>query len=158
MLKSLKSLAALILCLSMAISFTSCYGDTNEWAVEINGEKISSGVYLGYLVNAYSAATTELSSKEGYTENKIFEMTIEEKSVEQWIKDKALESCKLYVATNKMFDEYKCEINSELKATINKAVETQWETSSQYYETNGCSKSSYKKMIEASYKQNVLFL
>ncbi|MEG0664633.1 MAG: hypothetical protein RR483_06005, partial [Clostridia bacterium] len=113
MLKSLKSLAALILCLSMAISFTSCYGDTNEWTVEINGEKISSGVYLGYLVNAYSAATTELSSKEGYTENKIFEMTIEEKSVEQWIKDKALESCKLYVATNKMFDEYKCEINPE---------------------------------------------
>ena len=144
--------AALAVC--MVLPFTACSGDTT-WVYDYDGEKISAGLYIAFTMSAY----TQVSSQEEYdSEKDFFDQTIEEKTTEQWIIDKAQEMADEYVATNRKFDELGLTLTEEEQAEIDNSVESVWSYYGTMYEDNGVAKTTYAKLVETQQKRQKIFM
>ncbi len=90
---------SLILAAAMLLSLAACMGRNETWAVEVDGEKIPTGVYLYYQFNAYQ----EASSLAADTETALLKQKIEEQNAAVWIHQKTIEYCRKRVATEREF-------------------------------------------------------
>ena len=149
---SLKTkILSFIMAVGIAFSFSSCADTT--YAHIINGDKVPSGVYLGYLVQAYM----ESSQKVTDTAADPFTQQIDGVDFKQWVKNRAYEITTKNAAISILFKENGCEFTDTDKATIDSYNNAMWSYYGALYEENGTSKASLRKISEIDYMYNILF-
>lgn len=150
-LKIVKRIAAGLLCAAVACSFTACKDTT--WSYKIDDVTITSGMYIAFQINAY----IEAQEKAADQDKALLDQTIEDKTAEAWIADRVLEMSKSYVAVEKKFDELKLTLSDDDKKVLDNQLEQYWGYFQPYFEPNGAGKQSYKKILQNSYKSNMIF-
>ena len=91
------------------------------------------------------------------TSKSVLEQKIEGKDAAEWINSKVLESAKSYVAVEKKFNELGLTLSDSDKNKINTQLENMWSYYQSIYEPNGAGKQSVKKVLQNSYKSNLIF-
>lgn len=148
-----KKITAFLLTAMLCFSLTSC-GDDGV-AAEFDETEIPAGVYILQQVIAFNDAQQSEdydSSLEDIWDNKI-----EEKSLEDWINEKALQYLKNYAAVEKWFDEEGLTLSEEDLESIDYSVESTWSTYEDKYTDLGIAKSSYELYQTNQYKYTLLF-
>lgn len=148
-----KKIMAGMLSVLMLISLVSC--SNTDWVIKDGDLTISSGVYLGYLVNATLDA---LSSNNAKSVKDLMKLTIENKSADEYIKEKALDYCKTHIAIEKKFNELGLTLSEETNKSIDTTLSYYLSYYSSYYEENGCGEKSLRAIIESNYKLDELFM
>lgn len=149
---SLKTkILSFIMAVGIAFSFSSCADTT--YAHIINGDKVPSGVYLGYLVQAYMEGSQKVTdtAADPYTQQ------IDGVDFKQWVKNRAYEITTKNAAISILFKENGCEFTDTDKATIDSYNNAMWSYYGALYEENGTSKASLRKISEIDYMYNILF-
>ena len=152
-MKLLKKLVTAAIAGCMALSLSACSDTT--WVYEFDGEKIPSGLYIGYTISAYS----QVSQQEGYDANikDIFKQTINGKSTYQWIKDTAKQECAMYAVYEKKFNELGLSFSEDDISALDSSLKSNWDSLGTVYEKNGVSKASYRKLLESSKRESMIF-
>lgn len=166
--------AAAVLCGALAVTACGCGANTTT-ALTIDGTEIPAGVYISYQMDALSEAQSVLAEEqpdldmtaEGFDFKK---QTIEGVAAEEWVKNKTVELCRTYVASNRMFDEYGLSLTAEQKAELSAYVKSTWDeenmyaqyiygydTLGEYYETLGVGEKSFEAIQTVFTKQEALF-
>ena len=150
-MKILPRIGAGVLCAALACSLASCKDTT--WSYKVEDTTITSGMYITFQLNAYMDAQgkTEDSSKS------VLEQKIEDKNAVEWINEEVLKAAKSYVAVEKKFNELGLELSESDKNKINTQLENMWSYYQSIYEPNGAGKQSLKKVLQNSYKSNLIF-
>lgn len=172
--KMTKRAMAAVLCGALALTACSC-GNTTGTALTIDGTEIPAGVYICYQMDALSEAQTVLAEEQPdldmYAEDfDIKNHTIKGVAAEEWIKNKTVELCRSFVATNKLFDEYGLSLTAEQQTEIDAYVESVWNDENiyaqyiygvdvlgKYYESLGVGEKSFEEIQTIYYKQETLF-
>lgn len=172
--KLTKKAASAVICGAMALTACGC-GNTTGTALTIDGEDIRAGIYIYYQMSALDEATSILSEEQPdldlYAEDfDITAYTVEGVNAEEWIKNKTIDYCRIFVATNKAFDEYGLSLTDEEKAEINDTVTSLWTEENiyaqyfygvdiigEYYEGLGIGQQSYKDISTLGYKREAIF-
>lgn len=153
-MKIFSRIVAAVLAVCMILPFTACSGDTS-WVYDYDGEKINGGLYIAFTISAY----TQVSTHEDYdSEKDLFDQTLDDKTTEQWIKDRAAEMADEYVATNRKFDELGLSLTESEKNEVKNSVDSVWEMYGTMYEENGVGKTSYQKLVETQQKRQKIFM
>ncbi len=153
-MKIFSRIVAAVLAVCMILPFTACSGDTS-WVYDYDGEKINGGLYIAFTISAY----TQVSAHEDYDSKKdIFEQKLDDKTAEQWIKDKAAEMADEYIATNRKFDELGLSLTDSEKNEVKNSVDNVWSMYGAMYEDNGVGKESYQKLVETQQKRQKIFM
>jgi len=147
----LRKILATALCAFTLLSFASCK-DTS-WVVSSGEQTVGAGVYLGYLTDAYYTAATSVTDPE----KDLFKQKFDGVKAADYIKNIAMESCKSYLVTNTLFDEYKLSFTEEEKKSFEESFVSLWESVSEIYEENGCGKESLKKIMLNDEKYQKIF-
>ena len=150
-MKRCKALSAGILAAAMLFGMTGCYGDTT-WVMETETDTVPAGVYLTYMIGAYSEAQDSIDSTQD-----MWEQSIDGVSVEQWIINEAVSRSKEYIAVNLLFDELGMTLSEEDNESIKNQANNYWTNNQEFYEKNGISFASVKKLTENTYKTNLIF-
>ena len=153
-MKLYKRFAAVAAAALMSLSLTAC-GDTS-WVYKTDSDTVSSGVYLGYLTQAYIGG----QSAEGFdsTIKNIWKQKINDMSYKDYVNQTAEESSKRYLAISQKFDEMGLELSEEELSTVDMQAELYWNYGyQQYFQPNGTSLESYKKMLISSMKESAIF-
>ncbi|MGN1081895.1 MAG: peptidylprolyl isomerase [Acutalibacteraceae bacterium] len=148
-----KKIIAGMLSVLMLISLVSC--SNTDWVIEEGDITISSGVYLGYLINATLEA---LSSNSAESVKDLMKLTIENKSADEYIKENALNYCKTHIAIEKKFKELGLTLSEETENSIDSDLARYLAYYSAYYEENGCGEKSLRAIIESNYMLDELFM
>ena len=147
----LKKVIAGTLAIATILCFTSCK-DTS-WVISAGEDTVPAGVYLGYLVDSYYVAAQQATDQ-----NKdLFDQQIGEVDADDYIKAAALESCKQYIAVNRLFDEYKLSFTDKELEEIKSSIASTWSSVSALYEENGCGKASFEKIMMVDEKYDKIF-
>lgn len=172
--KGLKRTLTTALCGAMILSAASC-GSETKTALTIDGEEISAGIYIYYQMSALGEAESLLSEEQPDLDMTAedFDITaysVEGVSVDEWVKNDAIEHCRKYVAINKKFDELGLSLTSDENSEINEYVNGLWTEENvyaqyiygvdiigEYYEQYGIGQQSFKNIYALSYKQDKLF-
>ena len=150
-MKLAKRIAAGLLCAAAACSFTACKDTT--WAYKIQDTTITAGMYIAYQINAYMEAQNEAED----TTKDVLEQQIDGKDATAWINEKVLEYCKSYVAVEQKFNELGLSFSDSDKNILETQLENMWYYYQSLYEPNGAGKQSVEKILENSYKSNLIF-
>lgn len=150
-MKLLKRIGAVLVAFSMVISITAC-ADTS-WVLKYGDKTVSSGLYLSFLMSAYSEAGTKITD----TETELFKQKIEEKDVKDWIVERAEVLASQYIAVENKFDEMGLTLSETDQNEINQSMKTEWPNVSAIYEQNGVGEASYKLYVTSRKKTTRLF-
>lgn len=146
-----KRLLAGLMTAVLLFSVTACSGDTT-WVMKTEDDTLPAGVYIAYLMDAYTEAKDKIDSTKD-----TWEQTIEDVSVEQWIVNRAVERAKQYIAVNIMYDELGMTLDTEADKVIKNQANIAWEQEQETFEKNGVAFSSVQKLAENNYKAEKLF-
>ena len=150
---AIKKIAASTICGALLLSMAGC-ADTS-WSVKKNDdETLSVGTYIYYMTQAYS----EAKEKTGKSGNVVLSETIDKKTGDQWIRDRAKELCVEQMTLDKLCKDNKINItDDEIDATYKSqsvfygygycSYYDMWVMSKQSYEAMGISENSYKNAI-----------
>ena len=153
MKNAIKKIAASTICGALLLSMAGC-ADTS-WSVKKNDdETLSVGTYIYYMTQAYS----EAKEKTGKSGNVVLSETIDKKTGDQWIRDRAKELCVEQITLDKLCKDNKINItDDEIDATYKSqsvfygygycSYYDMWVMSKQSYEAMGISENSYKNAI-----------
>ena len=153
MKNAIKKIAASTICGALLLSMAGC-ADTS-WSVKKNDdETLSVGTYIYYMTQAYS----EAKEKTGKSGNVVLSETIDKKTGDQWIRDRAKELCVEQMTPDKLCKDNKINItDDEIDATYKSqsvfygygycSYYDMWVMSKQSYEAMGISENSYKNAI-----------
>lgn len=153
MKNAIKKIAASTICGALLLSMAGC-ADTS-WSVKRNDdETLSVGTYIYYMTQAYS----EAKEKTGKSGNVVLSETIDKKTGDQWIRDRAKELCVEQMTLDKLCKDNKINItDDEIDATYKSqsvfygygycSYYDMWVMSKQSYEAMGISENSYKNAI-----------
>ena len=155
-MNKLKRLFAAVLACTALFAATACGQDTAT-ALTINGTEIPAGVYIYYLSAAASEANSTYTTEVTDGSVDFWSYKIDDTDVKTWIENKAIESCKRYVANLSLADEYDAALTSDQKKQINTSVDSNWENYSETITKMGISKESYAKVYENTYIENNIF-
>ena len=161
-MKYIKKFGALVLAFAMTLSFAACSDTT--WVFDYDGEKIPSGLYIAFTMEAYREAANRDDLNTEITD--LMKQTIEGKDAAAWIKDKAKEYAAKYVVINRKFDELGLTLSEEQTASIDSTVSSYLDqvvstdtgrTVEDIYLDNGVSRASYRMVAENSEKNRAIF-
>ncbi|MBD5081268.1 MAG: hypothetical protein HDT44_05830 [Ruminococcaceae bacterium] len=175
----LSAVTAVVIAVVSVLGFSGCSSQVN-YALEINGEKIPSGLYILFSGYAYQQAqqkfieenpdTNTSTSDFDYTAQKVGDMDFMD-----YVKQETVNYCKRYTAVANLFDQLNITFDDEEKDQINDAVNSQWDyeipemasaslsylknfdTMGEYYESLGVSKASLKLYISDTMRANKIF-
>ncbi|QEY35338.1 hypothetical protein FL966_09930 [Caproiciproducens galactitolivorans] len=139
MIKILKKGVAVLLAFIMAASTAACASTDKSWAMKNNSLTVPIGVYIYNLYSAYQSANT---LKKDPTKP-VLDQKIENKSAEEYIKDKALTYTKMLLVLNDKMKELNLSLTAEETKTISSVTDAQWEQASSTLEKYGVSKQSF---------------
>ncbi|MEG0570759.1 MAG: hypothetical protein RR497_03840 [Oscillospiraceae bacterium] len=152
-MNNFKKITAMSLVAVIAASFTAC--SNPKWAFQAGDFEVTSGVYIGYTLSAYTTASQHKDyNKE---EKDMFKQTLDGKSASDYIKEEATKYSKNYLAINSKFKELNLEFIDKDINVINTNVKSAWEKAGKMYEKNGVSKASYQKIVESQRKNELIF-
>lgn len=135
----LKKMGALFLSVILMVNMTAC-SDTS-WAIKTENTSVPIGVYIYYMSEAYGKAY----NKVGEASSSILEKTIDDKSVNDYVKDEAMESCKNLISTENMFDEMGLSLSDEDKEVAKSTTDAYWKSYGSIYEKMGIAKTSFDR-------------
>ncbi len=145
-----KKIVAASFCGALLLSTTAC-SDTS-WSVKNDNETLSIGTYIYYMSQAYS----EAKEKSGKSGDAVLSETIEKKTGDQWIRDRAKELCLEQLTVNKLCKDNKVTVtDDEIDTSYNDSSQfygmysyaQMWIYSKQSYEDMGISEDSYKNAV-----------
>lgn len=162
MKNAIKKIAASTICGALLLSMAGC-ADTS-WSVKRNDdETLSVGTYIYYMNQAYS----EAKEKTGKSGNDVLSETIDKKTGDEWIRDRAKELCAEQMTLDKLCQDNKITItDDEINATYTDksafygyySYSDMWVMSKQSYEAMGISENSYKNaIIKTALEKDKLF-
>lgn len=150
-----KRLLALVLAMLLCLSAVGCQSDADiSWVAKDGDESVPTGVYMLYLLNAYTLAASKLEDQTA----DVLKTEIEGVQGDQWIQDTAKKEISRYFTTAKKFDEMNLTI-SEQENTDIETYATQMHTQSgDFLTANGISLESVKFYYINNFKQNTIFM
>ncbi len=154
-MKWMKKIASGVLALLLAGSMTACGGDTT-WAYRSGDSVVTSGMYVGLSIDALNSAY----SLEGYDSTKSpFAQDLENQDSVQWLKKKAAQLSREYLAVKQKFTEMGLSFTEEEQASLEANIEFYWTTlgMSETYTEAGCGKESFTKIFANSSKRSKIF-
>ncbi|MBE6789344.1 MAG: hypothetical protein E7539_06750 [Ruminococcaceae bacterium] len=137
----LSKILAAALSVMMVLCTTSCSDTT--WVFSAGDDTVSSGVYLGYLVDSYYVAANSVTNMQV----DLFSQKIGDVKVADYIKDAALQSSKKHIVINRLFDEYKLSFTDDEAKEFEDNFASIWQNVSSLYEENGCGKNSLRQIM-----------
>lgn len=146
-----KKIAAVVLAFSMMLSMAAC-ADT-AWVFSYGDKTVSSGLYLSFLMSAYSEAGTKVADAEA----DLFSQKVEEKPAKEWIVEKAQVLASQYIAVENKFEEMGLSLTESDENQIAQSMKTEWPQVSKIYEQNGVAESTYKLYVTNRRKTSKLF-
>lgn len=165
-MKMIKKLAAVLLALLTLLSLAACH-PKNEVAVTIGDYKFTSGYYMCALVfadieaqdEAYNLAMSgEAKGIDITKEDYRFDVKIDGKKYETWVKDKAMDTLKTVAAYKTLCAKNKIKISKADKAGAEAIAQQEW---NQYYATvlleNGVSEKTYTQFRVDDYYSELYF-
>ncbi len=174
MKSSLKRTLATALCGAMILSAASC-GSNTKTALTVDGDELSAGIYIYYQMSALGEAQEKLAEEQPALDTSAENFDITAYSVEgtpvcEWVKNKAIEQCRRYVAINKKFDELGLALTADESSEINEYVNGLWTEENmyaqyiygvdiigEYYEQYGIGEQSFKNVYTLAYKEDKVF-
>ncbi|MCR4795216.1 MAG: hypothetical protein K5898_08640 [Ruminococcus sp.] len=156
--------AAAAVAFALAAASTSCgapeaitFGKSSQTALTVDGYDVPAGVFIFNEIYAYNSARYELYSKNGQmpSMDDVENATFESKGALEWIQDKATEACREFVANEKEFEKIGGELSPEDLAEVKDVLAANISDTS--YSANGVGEASLRKVIENSYKSDVVF-
>ncbi len=154
-MKLYKRIAVVCAAALMSLSLTAC-GDTS-WVYKSGESTVSSGVYLAYLTQGYLSGQGE--SDFDSTIKNIWKQSIGGQSYKDYVTAYAKDASARYIAVEQKFDELGLELSEEDEQTIDTQVYYLWDLygMSSYYQPNGTSEASFRKIIASSIKEDLIF-
>lgn len=149
----LKKLTALLLAAALTLSLGACAPKEAKWIATNNGKDVPSGIYLTYMLNAYSEASGKVADKEA----DVLKQEVDGVPAADWITNKADEAFRTYIAVENKAEEESITPSVEELAYLNQQLQSQWQYMGGLYEQNGISYESYSAVSLNAYKQNRLF-
>lgn len=151
MKNAIRKITASVICGALLVGSAAGCADTS-WSVKNDDETLSVGTYIYYLTQAYS----EAKEKSGKSGNNVLSETIDKKTGDEWIRDRAKELCVEQLTLDKLCKDNKIEISdADIDAAYNDksafygyySYSDMWVMSKQNYESMGISEDSYKNAI-----------
>ncbi|WP_312642010.1 hypothetical protein [Hydrogenoanaerobacterium sp.] len=149
----LKKLTAAVLAVMMVLSLSACASENVKWIATNNGKQVPSGIYLTYMLNAYSQATGKVADQD----KDVMKQEIDGVPAAQWIQNKTDESFKRHIAIENQAAEQGIVISDIERAYIDQQIGYQWQFMGAMYEKNGISYDSYAAVSQNAYLENMLF-
>lgn len=150
--KNIKRLAAAAAAAAIAASLAGC-GENAKYCAVSGTEQIPAGVYIYYLVSAYSDAQSRMTE----TDTDVFATTVEDKPAATWMSDTAREDLTEYAAIENKFNEYGLSLTKEQTENAKSMVESMWTYYGDYYENYGISEDSFRKTYQNMLKSGMIF-
>lgn len=166
------------LAVTSAVTLSGCSASVST-ALTVDGEDISAGIYILYSGYAYSDAYSKLKEEQPDLDTSAedfdyYAQTVSGMSFADYIKQETLNYCKRHVAINRLYNSYG--INSDTKELddLTDSINAQWDydvsswastldylkgckTMSDYYESIGVSKSSFKQVNVDLFRSSEIF-
>lgn len=139
------------LCGAVLFSLCGC-GDTT-WAMKQGEDAVTSGMYLGYLLQGYEEASSGMTEKA----DNFWDSTYEEKNVADWVKDYAVKYAKEDLAIREKVREYGIEWGETDDSTLDQMMSYYWQSYQELYEKNGVNEQSFREILRASSLNDKLF-
>ncbi len=157
-MKSIMKRTAAALCAAvLAVSMLAGCSQT-DYSMTAGGEKINAGVYINYLLNEMTSQMYTLYSAQKITDPKdALTQEIDGKNFKTYVKEEAIKQTKEFAAVNAKFDELGLKLSKDDKAAVKDAVNSSWDQSKDFYESEGISKESLTQINEFSYKRTAIF-
>ncbi|MCI9273163.1 MAG: hypothetical protein HFE39_04300 [Clostridiales bacterium] len=149
-MKKLKTVAALMLALVMLLSTTACSGDTT-WSAKYEDTTLPVGVYIYNTYSAYYQAYYQVTD----SSTPVMDQKIGDKPVSDWIKEKATESIKSTLYTQKKFKELGLSFTEEELSVQQKNLDSSWAQGKAILEKLGIAKES---LNIASIQQQAMYI
>ncbi len=172
----LKKLAAVALCVAMLFSFASCRTENESALVYSDGEgntvQVRSALYMLNALNAMSEyqskyaeqtttaapeTKTDVDGEQPTTTVNYADTKLEDKSYNEWVQEKAIESCNEYAYVEIEFKKAGLSFTDEDNSTVTQNVESFWQQGQSVYEYNGIAKTTVQLSVENSVKKDKLF-
>ncbi len=141
MRRSARTVLLTLICGAMVAGAGSCaLGQT--YPLTIDGEKIRAGIYIYRQNDSYGAAADAIreeqpdldTSAEGFS---YLDQTVEGKSFTDYVNEKTIESCREYVAVERLFDSNGLSLTADEIKEVNDRVKQVWTEPDQYYAMYG---------------------
>lgn len=152
-MKKIKRLLALALCGALCVGLAGCGKD--QTVVSAGDYKASAAVYVLNQMNALS----EVTAQDGYdsTLENVWDNQIDGQSMEDWVNDRALDLCRQYVATNKLFEDKGLSLTEDEQTAIDSSLES-FPNYEELYTNIGVAESSYEEYLIFNSRFQELFL
>lgn len=164
-MKLWKRITAAVTTLCMMFTCFACGEDTGI-AMTVDGYDVRAGIYLYYVVNAYNdAISVATENGESFQDcettkdiKKILKhTTIDDISAEEWIQNKATESCIEYVAIQREFDRLGLELSGEDIAEVDSSLASTLNFFATFFEDSGISEQSAKDILISQKKLDLIW-
>ncbi len=174
MKKTLRNTVLAVLCGTMAVSASSC-ALSQTYPVTVDGTQLRAGIYILEQQEALNSAISKLREEQPDLDTSAedfdyFKQTIEGKKFGDWINEKALENCRGYIATERLFNQYGLTLTYETVQEIDANIKSLWNDENQYaqyyygvsiigdyYEKYGISETSFRDYEINESQSNALF-
>jgi hypothetical protein len=154
-----KKIAAGLLALSLAIGMVGC-ADT-KWMMEIDGEKVSSGMYIYFAMEAFYNATNAIKAEDAEfdpTKKKdVQDAVFNNQKLEDYVKEQGVKQLRNYAATVKKFKDLNLSLDSDTQAELKEQIDSYWDSYQENMIENGIGKETIKKVLTCSYYNQEIF-
>lgn len=138
--------------MSMSLLGSLCACSDQTWSVKAGDVSMPMGTYILFMYQSYLEAKTELGLNDyssGKSQNRvaITNKKIGDKKVSDWIYEKTLEKCKVYLFVHTKFNEMGLSFSEEELNNIQKEVDQYWDQGGSTWEEQKVSKDSYYKIV-----------
>ena len=152
MKKTLRKIAAFSAACVMTLSLTACGEDTATIG-KIGGEDIPAGIYLYHATSVY----TQTAMKKTEEQKSVWDVTVDDKTAEQYIADETLMRVKKVVAIEKKFDELGLSFTEKEKEYYKTSAERAYAQSEDELSKSGIGLDSFTRIVENDAKYNAIF-
>lgn len=148
----LKQWVALLLTGILALGLTGCLGKYYDVAMVVNGEEISSGLYLAAQYNAF----IEAKSKVEDPAKSVFKQEVEGKKAVDWIRETTRNNILKFVAVEKLAREKEIVLNQESLSYLEQ-MKSYSGSNAELYKANGFTVATMNTLMANSLLSEQLF-
>lgn len=161
-----KKTAAALLAFLLLVPFAGCGRDTT-WAYEADGWKMPAGLYINYMMDAFSLAETAVNdakkaadpeySPTTFTSAALLKEQVEGKSAPAWITDKTKQLAMEYFAVESKFTQLGLVLDAESVQDAEAMAASTWSYYKDVLDKNGIAESSLRLYYTNALKRQMLF-
>ncbi len=158
---------AVALAAMLALSAAGCSSADTSWVYEQGERRMPAGVYLHYMLDAYTEAETKYMDEktaqgeeitQAVKSSELLKFQIEDKTAKEWIPEKAQKFALQYYGAEDKFASKGMALSPEDAQQVASTANGMWEYSKKFYEANGIGEESVLEYFTVQKKKEVLFL